>query len=826
MDFKITDQKWLKYWHDNDLYSTPSNPQNHAYYLEMFAYPSGDIHMGHFRNYTIGDVIYRYKRLQGQHLLHPFGWDAFGLPAEQAAIKRNIHPRDWTINNINTGRITLKKMGLSYDWSREILTCNPDYYKWTQWLFLLLYRNGLAYQSKSNVNWCDNCKTVLANEQAESGRCWRCHGNVTKKELDNCWFFKITDYADRLLKDLDKLDQWPENVKTIQKNWIGKSEGVEIDFKIAGTDRIVTIFTTRLDTIFGVTFLSVAPEYSKIIELIPHGKQAEVNSYIKASISKSEIDRTSTQNKNGVFTELYAINPFNNKKVPIWISDYVLMSYGTGAVMGVPAHDERDFQFAKTYSLDISQVIKSQETIQKECFVNDGLLINSEQFNNLTSPEARAQMVNYAVDKGFGRQKINYKIRDWLISRQRYWGAPIPILYCKKCGITPVSEKDLPVLLPDDVKEFTPKGRSPLEDSAQFKNAICSKCGREANRCVDTMDTFVDSSFYMFRYLDPKSNENPWGLSEAKKWLPINLYIGGIEHASGHLLYFRFITKVLYDAGMIPVDEPVVRLFNHGMVLDKAGDIMSKSKGNVVAPGDLLEEFGIDVSRLTMFFAAPSNQEVKWNPDFIKGITRFYNRFIFNLSELIDKISSIKLTNDGQLSDNFVQLKRKTHLHTKRATASLENDFAFNTAIASIMELLNLYEELKPDLIPVNKNELETLKEFITTSIITIAPFAPIIAEELWEQMGYKPSILEHAKWPKSSTEWAVESRQEIPIQIDGKVRAQIPIEQDQNDDFLKKNCMASEKVKKYIEQRQVAKFFIVRDKQTNSPKLISIVTK
>lgn len=826
MDWKNIEQRWMRYWADNHIYETPKQPKNPLYLLEMFAYPSGDIHMGHFRNYSIGDAIYRFNRLKKRQILHPFGWDAFGLPAEQAAIKRGIHPKTWTLGNISTGRSTLQRMGLSYDWEREILTCDPSYYKWTQWLFLLLYKRGLAYKGKSSVNWCETCKTILANEQAESGKCWRCNNKVIRKDLDNCWFFKITAYAERLLKDIDKLDQWPENVKAIQRNWIGKSEGAEVAFKIAGSDEAINIFTTRLDTVFGVTFLTLAPEHPLAAKLISADRRREVGAYTASALNKSELDRTSQTAKTGVFTGSYAINPFTSERVPVWISDYVLMSYGTGAVMGVPAHDERDFEFAKKYSLGIKKVVFAAEEVVSECFTGEGVLQDSGMFSGLSSADAREAMVRHAEKQGFGSRKINYRIRDWLVSRQRYWGAPIPIVYCDKCGDVPENEESLPVLLPDDVVEFIPKGRSPLENSAKFLNVPCPKCSAPARRCSDTMDTFVCSSFYLFRYLSPHDDREFCRASEAKKWLPVSLYIGGVEHASGHLLYFRFITKVLYDAGILPVEEPVIRLFNHGMVLDTHGDIMSKSKGNVVSPAEILDQHGIDVSRLTMFFSAPSGQEVRWNPNFIRGVTRFYIRFESMIDDLIRAAAASSRAEQGDLSPPFVALKRKLHCVIKHVSASFEKDFSFNTSIARLMELVNLYESCKESLKPSNGSEAGVLKELAVDSVVLLAPFAPIIAEELWQRLGNHPSILENATWPEYSPEWAVEQVEEVPVQINGKLRAQLPVEGSPGDDELKDNCLKLDNISRHIGGKTVVKCIVIRDKATSSPKLVNLVVK
>ena len=630
--FAEIEAKWQKQWQDWDLYKTNPNPKNKFYNLVMFAYPSGDIHMGHFRNYGVGDAVARRKMMEGYDVLHPFGWDAFGLPAEQAAIKRKLHPSKWTLNNIEVSRNTLQKVGISFDWDREVATCLPDYYKFTQWFFVRLFEKGLAYQKEATVNWCPDCNTVLANEQVDSeGKCWRCSNVVTKRKLKQ-WFFKITDYAERLLNDLDQLKGWPENVKTMQRNWIGKSTGAEIDFKLESGERI-PIFTTRPDTIFGVTFMAIAPEAEILEKLeIPEEYKAEVNDYIQKSVSKSDIERTSDiGEKDGVFTGCYAINPYNNEKVQLWVADYVLASYGTGVVMAVPAHDQRDFLFARKYDISIKIVIHPENGSLKledmaEAYTEYGVMVNSGQFDGLIGRDAINKVTEFADQNDFGRKKINYKLRDWLISRQRFWGAPIPIIHCPKCGPVAVPDSDLPVELPADAENFIPKGRSPLADIPEFMSVKCPSCGGPAQRDADTMDTFVCSSWYHMRYTDNKNDQEPFDKANAKKWLPVDQYIGGIEHATGHLLYFRFFTKFMKDLGYLDVDEPALNLFNHGMVRDSQGRIMSKSLGNVVSPMELIGRYGVDISRLAMHFTAPADKEIDWNEEAFVGIERFVNR--------------------------------------------------------------------------------------------------------------------------------------------------------------------------------------------------------
>jgi len=658
--FTEIEAKWQKKWDDWDLYKTNPDPKNKFYNLVMFAYPSGDIHMGHFRNYGVGDAVARRKMMEGYDVLHPFGWDAFGLPAEQAAIKHKLHPSEWTVKNIEVSRNTLKKVGISFDWDREVATCLPDYYKFTQWFFTRLFEKGLAYQKEATVNWCPDCNTVLANEQVDSeGKCWRCSNIVTKRKLKQ-WFFKITEYAERLLNDLDGLDGWPENVKAMQRNWIGKSIGAEIDFKLETGEKI-PIFTTRPDTIFGVTFMAIAPE-AEILEklVIPAEYKAAVDDYISKSVSKSDIERTSDiGEKDGVFTGCYAINPYNKEKVQLWVADYVLASYGTGVVMAVPAHDQRDFLFAQRYNIPIKIVIHPQDgSIQledmTEAYIEYGVMVNSGQFDGLVGKKAIEKVTEYADQNGFGRKKINYKLRDWLISRQRFWGAPIPIIHCPKCGPVAVPDSDLPVELPQNVENYIPKGRSPLADIPEFMQVKCPACGGEAERDSDTMDTFMCSSWYHMRYVDNKNESEPFDKAMAKQWLPVDQYIGGIEHATGHLLYFRFFTKFMKDLGYLEVDEPALRLFNHGMVRDSEGRIMSKSLGNVISPMELIGRYGVDISRLSMHFTAPADKEIDWNEEAFIGIERFVNKFYRMVKETENR--AIKTHRVGPAEQNLLWL--------------------------------------------------------------------------------------------------------------------------------------------------------------------------
>lgn len=813
MDFKIIEEKWQKRWEDTGLFKVKNDiEKNNKYYLlEMFAYPSGDIHMGHFRNYIIGDIIFRYKKMLGRDILHPFGWDAFGLPAEEAAIKRNIHPRTWTLNNIAVSRNTLKRMGISYDWDREIITCLPDYYKWTQWIFLKLYEKGLAYRATSLVNWCPSCKTVLANEQVEDGVCWRCDSAVIKKEMKQ-WFFKITNYAKRLLNDIDKLENWPSNVKTMQKNWIGESKGVEIEFEIKDSNEKITVFTTRPDTLYGVTFMAIAPEAGIVKKLIRDKKEEKaVLDYIDKAMLKKDIDRTSSLEKDGVFTGAYAIHPLTQEKVELWVADYVLASYATGVVMGVPAHDSRDFLFAKKYNILIKVVINPKAgaldvAVMADAYVDAGIMTNSDIFNGLDSVSGIEKISEYIENKKIGKKKTNYKLRDWLISRQRYWGAPIPMIHCENCGAVPVPVSNLPVLLPEGKIDFIPKGRSPLEDVEEFINTKCPKCGANARRDADTMDTFVCSSWYYLRYLDPKNDKEAFEKSHAFIFLPVDFYIGGVEHACGHLLYFRFIHKVLFDDDFLPEDEPVFKLFNQGMVMDSVGQIMSKSKGNVTSPIDVMNEHGVDVARLTMFFLAPPDKEILWNPQSIMGLKRFASRVISfyenNKSEYKDitEIDTAKITSDEKKF--YINLNNLI----KKMTEDIER-MSLNTGVSNLMEFLNLMEEYK--------GEKEVLFKCLKDFLKLFSIYAPHISEELWEALGYKISIF-NSGWPTVNKKFLVHDEILIVVQINGKVKDKLKVPSDLTEEKIKEFVFAQEKVKKILGGKEPQKIIVVGNKLIN----------
>jgi len=809
--FKEIESRWQKRWEESGIYRAPEHPDKKYYLLVMYAYPSGDIHMGHFRNFIIGDTVARYRWMNGYQVLHPFGWDAFGLPAELAAIKREIHPKEWTLENIRVSDSTLKRCGISFDWNREVVTCLPDYYEWTQWMFLKLFEHKLAYQDTALVNWCPDCKTVLANEQVEQGRCWKCDSKVEEKELTQ-WFFRITDYAERLLEGLDKLEEWPQNTKTLQRNWIGKSQGVEIDFTIKGTNEKISVFTTRPDTIYGVTFMAIAPENKLIRRLNMDEKhRRKVEEYAQAARQKSEIDRTAIGEKDGVFTGVYAVNPLSGEKVQLWVADYVLATYGTGIVMGVPAHDQRDFEFCRKYGIPIKVVIqlpggKLLPDSMEEAYTEPGTMVNSDIFNGLNSTEGIDKVNAYVVEKGLGRLKTNYKLRDWLISRQRYWGAPIPMIHCEKCGAVPVPESDLPVLLPEGDIDFMPKGRSPLADSKDFVDVNCPKCGGKAKRDADTMDTFVCSSWYFLRYMDAHNPNEPFSKVSAKEWLPVDKYIGGIEHACGHLIYFRFFTKFLHDIGWLDVDEPATHLFNHGMVLDKEGQIMSKSLGNVVSPIDIIEKHGADTARIAMYFAAPSEREILWSDDGIVGSKRFLNR-IYRFAERVKGVQVPRKINLDGLSPSDLKAYRKLNQTIKK----VEDDIGalqLNTAIASMMELLNVMDDLERKSSKVFGFCVKKLAQIL-------APFTPHLAEEIWSILGHSKSIFK-SEWPSHDKDAIQEEEITFVVQVNGKLRASMSLPVDTPEEKAKSVAMSDERVKKFLEGKNLIKSIFVQNKLIN----------
>lgn len=820
-DYKHIEAKWQERWEKERLFHAPALPQhdNKFYMLVMFAYPSGDIHMGHFRNYIIGDAVARRQMMLGKAVLHPFGWDAFGLPAERAAIQRNIHPSEWTDKNIEVSRSTLQKVGISFDWSREVITCSPDYYKWTQWMFVQLFKHGKAFRKRGVVNWCPEDKTVLANEQVKEGRCERC-GTLVEKKDQMGWYFRITDYADRLIDDLDSLPGWPENVKTMQKEWIGRSYGLEVDFEIEGTGEKLAIFTTRPDTIFGVTFMAISPEAEILSKLSLAPEFAnKVREYQKQAAGRSDIERAAaTLEKDGVFTGQYAVNPFNGERVQLWVADYVLAGYGTGAVMAVPAHDSRDFAFAKRYGIPIKVVIHPDTNTpldvnkMTEAFTEHGPMVNSGQFDGKDGESAIDAVSSFAESRGFGRRKVNYKLKDWSISRQRYWGAPIPIIHCPKCGEQAVPESQLPVLLPK-VENYMPKGRSPLADVPEYINTVCPKCGGPAERDPDTMDTFVCSSWYFLRYLDAQNESEPFDKEMGKRWMPVDLYIGGITHATGHLIYFRFFTKFLKDIGWIDFDEPAKRLFNHGMVMDAHGEVMSKSKGNVVSPIALMETRGTDITRLAMFFTAPSEKEVLWSSDSVTGVEKFVlNRMYPIIKEYRGSRPDLKhYFNQATFDEYERSIYVKLNQTIKRVSEAYDR-LQLNAAIAAVMELTRDFDSARIKDAGLND-------QIVLKSIQMIAPMAPHLAEELWETAGFKESIF-RSIWPEFDPSAVVGDMIEVAVQVNGKLRDSIQIPAGSDQAAVEAAAAASPKVQAFVTGKEVLKKIYV------AGRLLNIVVK
>lgn len=806
---KEIDRKWQKIWEDSKLYKfNPENVDNKLYVLEMFSYPSGaNLHAGHWYNYSLSDSWARMKRMQGYEIFQPMGFDAFGLPAENYAIKTGIHPHDSTVKNIETMERQLKEMGATFDWDYEVVTCLPEYYKWTQWLFLTLYKNGLAYRKEAPVNWCPKCNTVLANEQVVDGHCERCETDVTKKNLTQ-WFFKITDYAQELLDKLEGLD-WPEKTKKIQTNWIGRSEGAEIEFKVENKDISFKVFTTRADTLMGVTYVVLAPENELVAKLTTAENENAVAEYQIATKKQTEIDRLSTsKEKTGVFTGSYAIHPINGERVEIWIADYVLGSYGTGCVMAVPAHDERDFEFAEKYELPINRVIKGREGVEDTLpFVEYGILVNSGEFDGLTTEEGKIQIVQKLERQSKGQLKINYRLRDWLVSRQRYWGTPIPIIHCEKCGAVPVPEKDLPVLLPYDV-EFAPDGESPLKKSKEFMNVACPRCGGPAHREADTLDTFVCSSWYYLRYPDNKNNDKPFDTEWINKMLPVDKYIGGAEHAAMHLLYARFITKALRDGGYLNFDEPFKSLVHQGTILGPDGLKMSKSKGNVISPDVYIDEYGSDVFRMYLAFGFAYIEGGPWSDDGIKAMSRFASRverIVERTIELGAKQGKIEMGKEEE-ELNFVRN------HSIKGVTKDAEIFQFNTSIAKLMELLNALYKYDTD--AENKN-VALLQETVEDLLRLLSPFAPHFTEEMWEMMGKKDSIF-NEKWPVWDENAMVKDVVEIAIQINGKVKGRIEIPTSAEQNEIEQLVMENNQIKEMLEGKQIAKIIVIKNRLVN----------
>lgn len=811
------EQKWQKRWEDEGLYQTEMDRTRPEYYvLEMFPYPSGNLHMGHVRNYSIGDVVARHRRMEGYDVLHPMGFDAFGMPAENAAIQHGVSPKDWTLDNIANMERQQKAMGLSYDWRREVITCRPEYYRWTQWIFELFYKRGLAYKKEATVNWCDSCGTVLANEQVIDGKCWRCDSPVHKRSLSQ-WFLKITAYADELLAGLKDLKGWPERVKTMQENWIGRSEGLEFDLDVPALDCKLPVYTTRADTAYGMTFVALAAEHPLMAKILENNPQAEaIRAFITKTKGQSDVERASSDaEKEGVFTGIYAKNPFNGKDVALWVTNYVLAEYGTGAVMGVPSEDQRDFLFAKKYNLPLIVTLRPKdkdldaETMTEAYTDKAGVLVNSGEFDGLEMHEALGKIMDKAVNEGFGRRKVNYRLRDWLISRQRYWGAPIPVVYCEKCGEQLVPEEELPVLLPEDVRFDEGQG-SPLARSKSFVNAKCPKCGGPARRETDTMDTFICSSWYYMRYADPKNTKLPFAADKVNYWAPVDRYIGGIEHAILHLLYARFFTKVLRDAKLVDFNEPFQNLLTQGMVI-KDGSKMSKSKGNVVSPEEIIQKYGADTARLFILFAAPVDRDLEWSDQGVEGAYRFLHRVWRLILHFAPETKGAPLTYDpATLSEEEKGLRRVLHQTLKKVTEDIGDRFMFNTAISAIMEFVNAFYAFQD-----KKANPSLLREASDTLIKMLAPFAPHIAEELWERTGGQDSV--HVqRWPRYDAAAIQELSVEIALQINGKVRDKIVIDASLNQSAMEKAALAQPRVQKLLAGKEVVKVIAVPKRLVN----------
>ena len=808
------EKKWQKIWKDTKAFQTVEDPSKKKYYvLEMFPYPSGNLHMGHVRNYSIGDVVARFKKMQGFNVLHPMGFDAFGMPAENAAIKNGTPPAKWTYSNIENMTRQQEALGLSYDWDREVMTCREDYYKHTQKLFEIFYKRGLAYKKEAKVNWCDGCHTVLANEQVEDGKCWRCKTEVVKKDLSQ-WFLKITDYADRLLADLELLPGWPERVKTMQKNWIGRSTGTEFSFAVEGTEERIPVYTTRVDTVYGVTYMVLAPEHPIVKKLIETNPDKEkILAFIDEVKNENDIERTSeAAEKRGMFTGGYAIHPLTGARVPIWIANYVLYEYGTGAVMAVPTHDERDFAFAKKYDLPMKLVVQNEAgdlalQTMEDAYHDDGILVDSGEFTGLTSPEGRRAITKKFEEMGIGREKVNYRLRDWLISRQRYWGCPIPVINCPHCGPVLVPEKELPVRLPEDV-DFVAGALSPLQTSESFLHCKCPQCGADALRETDTMDTFIDSSWYFIRYGDPHNETEPFSKEKGNYWMPVDQYIGGIEHAILHLLYSRFFVKVLQDEGMLDTPEPFTNLLCQGMVL-KDGGKMSKSVGNVVSPEEILEKYGADTARLFILFAAPPEKDLAWSDQGVEGSYRFLRR----VWTIVGRYLELAKTDAGTLSEDEKDLRRRLHMTIAKVTADLDGRFNFNTAISSVMELVNamyLYAE-KHEAV-----DAAFAKELLRALLILLAPFVPHITEELWQLLGEEEKSVHAASWPAVDESALTVEEAELAVQVNGKVRGVVKMPVDAAEETIAAAAKELPEVAKHLDGKTIVKCIVVPGRVVN----------
>ncbi len=853
---KQIEPKWQTVWDANEQFKVTEDPGREKYYLlEMFPYPSGKIHMGHVRNYTIGDVIARYKRMRGFNVLHPMGWDAFGMPAENAAIANKTHPADWTYANIDAMRTQLKRLGYSYDWDRELATCAPEYYKWEQWLFLQMFKQGMAYQGESYVNWCETCRTVLANEQVEAGDCWRCGLPVQQKKLWQ-WFFRITDYAEDLLQYCDKLPGWPEKVTTMQKNWIGKSIGAEISFPVENREETIRVFTTRPDTIFGATFMCLAPEHPLVQPLSRGtGQESRVDAFVERMARQSRTERLmENYEKEGVFTGAWCRNPMTDRQMPVYIANFALMEYGTGAVMSVPAHDQRDFDFAKKYDLEILTVIcpagtPLEEVAQTEAYTGEGVLVNSGRFTGMDSAAAKDAITDYFEENKLGKKAISYRLRDWGISRQRYWGAPIPVIHCQACGTVPVPENDLPVLLPENI-DLLEGGGSPLAATDSFVQTSCPECGGAARRETDTMDTFVESSWYFERYCSPHHDTAMFDPAAVAYWMPVDQYIGGVEHAVMHLLYSRYFTRVLKDMGLVAFKEPFTRLLTQGMVCketvscaehgflypeetDYQGDQpycqicgtaatvgrvekMSKSKKNVVDPNVLLDQYGADTVRLFCLFAAPPERSLEWSEQGVEGGFRFLNRVWRLIKEWQPLIQDARAF-DGDLEELDAASKKlfsKTHQTIRKVTTDIEERFHFNTAISAVMELVNTMYGTQLD--RTRASSVSVMRFAADTLVMLLAPVVPHVTEELWEALGNEPGQLSAAWWPQWREEAMVSDTRQMVVQVNGKLRGRFEIAADADEETVREEALAEENVARFIRDKTIKKVIVVKDKLVN----------
>ncbi len=818
-EFQRIEEKWQKTWEKEEAFKACEDTQRTKYYcLEMYPYPSGRLHMGQVRNYAIGDVISRYKAMKGLNVFHPFGWDALGMPAENAAITQGIHPKEWTLRNIAHMKSQIKRLGFSYDWSREVTTCLPGYYRWNQWIFLKMLEKGLAYRRKSWVNWCPQCRTVLANEQVIGERCWRCDSPIRMKEMEQ-WFLKITEYAEDLLSGHERLEKWPEHVLLMQKNWIGKSSGAHLAFPVAGSSQVIWVFTTRVDTVYGATFVALSPEHPLSQELVTNREDKEkLKEWVEKSResvrSRKDIEETE---KEGIDTGRKAVNPFSGEEVPVWVANYVLLEYGTGAIMAVPAHDRRDLEFARKYSLPVKVVIVPEEGATaevsgEEAFEDDGRLVNSGPFSGKTSREAIEEMCRFAQERGVGRKSILYRIRDWGISRQRYWGTPIPVVYCGNCGIVGVPYEDLPVLLPDEV-EFKGEEGSPLEKMESFVKTTCPRCHGEARRETDTMDTFFDSSWYHFRYTSAHEERLPFNPHEADYWLPVDLYIGGVEHAILHLIYARFFCRYFKDAGLTAIDEPFPRLLAQGMVI-KDGAKMSKSKGNIVDPDEMIGRYGADALRLFILFASPPEKEFIWTDEGIEGCSRFLNRLWPMVNESLDIFKEKPRPQGREKTEAGGRLRIKMHQTIKKVSEDIETRYHLNTAISSLMEFFN---QIKKDKERLEKKESgrQVLRESLESLLLLLHPFAPHICEELWEKTGHATPLF-RSSWPSFNPELAKEKRVTIVVQVNGRLRDKFETERDLAEDLVKEKAMSLNRIRAIIGEKEVKKVIYIRNKLIN----------